>query len=608
MVTRRSRAFWWIGGPLIVLALLVLGATYLLLQTRPGHEFLLRAALERAAGAMDGELEVRGIRSDGLLRGFTLTGVAIRDAEGRPFVEADSVQVGYSVRELVGRKIALRPARIWNPSITVETLHGEERTNVERIFTRPDEPEGPPAERTLTLSLSRSEIIGGHLTVRRPLEGDPLPGTRGEPLPNGGPDHPGLYQVLRFTGIEAFIQEARIMDPELEGERFQVRRLALEGHVLAEPFRLEDFRGEIRRRDSRLVVDAQRLWFPGSELSGVASLDWGDPDRALSLDAAMAADPFRLEDFRWLDPELPAGEGRFDVRVEGPLNEGRWRFRSADLMVGGSRVRGSVGFDLGDGLRLADTDLELLPLELRDLDPWLPEPLPVQGRLRGAVRAAGPLAHLEVAGRLAFDDPGRQIPASTAELDGVLHLDGTPGATRFSVDVEDLRYPTLRAFLPDHPLVGEGHLRVTASGRLPTGLYLTADVEHRSGRDEETSRVSATGSVRQAGDELVLALGGTVSPLSFDGVSAGLGRELPLSGVVRGPVRVDGPLSDLQVSGTLETPAGSLTGPAGGGGPGPRRPGGGGARRGGRRAAGRAPPAGGAAPPAPPPRRRRPRR
>jgi hypothetical protein len=228
MVTRRSRAFWWIGGPLIVLALLVLGATYLLLQTRPGHEFLLRAALERAAGAMDGELEVRGIRSDGLLRGFTLTGVAIRDAEGRPFVEADSVQVGYSVRELVGRKIALRPARIWNPSITVETLHGQARTNVERIFTRPDEPEGPPAERTLMLSLSRSEIIGGRAVVDQPPSG----GEERAPAPDVIP------RIIRVQkGHELEIRAVTERDQGVVGEAVGVlparRHRKTEGLVVA---------------------------------------------------------------------------------------------------------------------------------------------------------------------------------------------------------------------------------------------------------------------------------------------------------------------------------------------------------------------------------------
>jgi hypothetical protein len=559
MLRRIAQALGWLGWGIVAVLGLGLVLVFLLLQTGPGQEFFLQTALAQADGRLRGDLEVRGIRSDGLLRGFTLHGVAIRDQEGRPFVEADSLQVGYSLRDLVRRRLILRPIRAWAPNVVLETLHGDDRSNLDRIF-RPlptdeedQEPEGPSS---FLLVLRGLDVVQGSFVLRLPLDGD---------LPEQGlvEDAPeGPYRVLRFGGIDALVQEARILDPRQEGERFLFRRLSLEAHVLDEPFQVADFRGEVRRQGSRIEVEAERLWLPASEFAGRFAVDWGDPDRMPTLEMQMSADPFSLVDFRWILPDLPEGEGRFDVTSEGPVDSGRWRFRSVDLVVGESRVQGDFGLDLGDDFRLAETDLELTPLWLATLDPWLEEPLPVQGRLQGRVQAEGPMGRLRVQGNLVLDDPGRDIPASAFDLEGILHLDGRPGVTDFRLDSPELRYPTLLALMPDLPFAGTGSLSGTASGRLDEGIRVDARLEHRMEAEGSRSRVAVLGTVRSRAGELELDLEGELEPLSFDGISAGLDRPFPVRGEVRGTVQVRGPLGDLLVAGDLVTPAGPLAGEA----------------------------------------------
>jgi hypothetical protein len=566
MLRRIGQALGWLGWGILAVLGLGLVLLYLLLQSGPGHEFFLRTALSQADERLGGDLEVQGIRSDGLLRGFTLHGVAIRDQAGRPFVEADSLQIGYSVRDLVRRRLILRPTRVWAPRVVLETLHGDDRSNLDRIFRPlpadaegrplPPDAEGPGEPSSFLLVIRGLEILEGSFVLRLPLVGDRPEQGLVEEAPEG------IYRVFRFSGIDALVQEARILDPRQEGERFLFRRLSLEAHLVDEALQVADFRGEVRRHGSRVEVEAERLWLPASELAGRLAVDWGDPDALPFLDVDLSADPVRLADFHWILPELPDGEGRFDVTSQGPADSGRWRFRSADIVVGESRVQGDFGLDLGDGVRLVETDLELMPLWLATLDPWLPEPLPVQGRLRGRVRADGSLGRLQVGGSLTLDDPERDIPSSVFDFDGVLHLEGSPGVTEFQVDAPELRYPTLLAFFPDQRVDGTGSLSGTASGRLDEGIRLEARMEHRLENEASRSRIGVRGTVRSLGEELELDLVGVLEPLSFAGISGGLDRPFPLRGEVSGEVRVQGPLGDLVVAGDLLTPAGPLAGEA----------------------------------------------
>jgi translocation and assembly module TamB len=550
------KALAWAAGIAVVLVAVTAALLYVVIQTQPGHDFVLRTVLNQAPNHVEGEVRVDGVRSEGLLGGFTLHGVAIVDDRGRPFVEADSLRVRYSVRGLLRGEITLVPAEVWRPRVVLETLHGDERINVVRIFRldEPRDPEGEPGG--VSVRLRGTTIHDGSLLVRVPVHAGA--GGRAEAVEGAE----GLYRVLEFTALDARIRDAELAGPELEGQRVVLDALSLRARVLAEPFEVKDFAGEITHRSGRIDVEARRLHLPETEVEGSVVLYLGgSPDdggeTALEVRAAVRSE--RLSDLRWLEPRIPEGRGRAEVAVIGPLSRLEWRITEADVESGGSRVWGRIGLDPGDELRFADTDLQLASLHLDLLEPWLDEPLPVEGRLRGRVRAAGPLRALSVDADVTYDDAARGVPPSTGRIAGVLGLGGDVfSVDRLSVQVDPLRYATLRAFAPDLELAGEGTLRLEASGAPRGVVTLTADLTHVPGLEGEASRVTASGTVRATEAGHFLDLTGNLGPLSFGGLEEALGRELPLSGQVSGPVRAVGVLEDLFLDVNLATPAGML--------------------------------------------------
>jgi autotransporter translocation and assembly factor TamB len=88
MARRVMKVLGWAAGVLLVGVLLVVAGVYVLLQTQTGHDFVLRSVLAQAPRFVQGEVQVGGVRSDGLLGGFVLSDVRITDERGRPFLEA----------------------------------------------------------------------------------------------------------------------------------------------------------------------------------------------------------------------------------------------------------------------------------------------------------------------------------------------------------------------------------------------------------------------------------------------------------------------------------------------------------------------------------------
>ena len=552
------RFLGWVVGMVAVLLLVAAGLTYTLLQTQTGHDFVLRMVLNQAPGHVNGEVRVGGLRSDGLLRGFMLHDVSIRDTRGRPFLEADSVRVRYSVTELALGNIQLQPAEIWGALVVLEMLHGDDDMNVVRIFAPTDPAEPPEVEpdpRALTLAFRNVALHDSELLIRMPVEGDEPP-ARAVVETVAGVE--GLHQRFRFTGIQARLDRAQILHPDREGERFEVESLSLTGQVFEETFQVADLRGVVERVGSRLEMELERLWLPDTELAGRVALDWSDQDGGLDLDVSVDAPVLQLADLQWLEPRLPRGEGRLSLSVQGPLDVSRWRFTNTDLQVGESRLRGMVGFDLGPEFSFVATDVEALPLHLDRLEPWLDEPLPVAGRVEGRARMAGPFRELQLSGRVTYDDPEAGIPPSTADLAGILGLGDEVTLQDMLITLDPLDYRTLRAFAPELELQGVGRVEAELSGGFPGGMGLTATLVHRPVEGGARSQVTASGTVREVDGDLELDLDGYLEPLSLDGMAAGFRRELPVSGELSGPVRVNGFLGDLFIGTTLATPAGQL--------------------------------------------------
>ena len=540
---------WTFAGILALVVVVCAAGFWILVRTQPGHDFVLRMSLRQLEGRVNGTIAVDGLRSDGLLRGFTLHGVSIADDRGRPFAEVDSLRLRYSLRALLRREIVLVPADVWHPRVVLETLHGDSASNVARIFAREQ-----TAPDTLavpwTLTLGQTAVQDGSLVVRIPVDEEGEAGTY-ETLEGVGA---GTYRTLRFEDVQAEIADADLLGSEGRGEAVRFDELSFVGHVLAEPMVVTRLRGDVVREGEAVRVTMDPLETPESEVRGEARVAWGGPEVEIDIDAS--APRFVFADFGWLAPDLPDGGGSLDLRVTGPLSALQIRAADADVRVGQSRVVGQGGVDLGEELRFAEVDVRLDPLSVRDLDPWTEEPLPFDGDVRGDFTAEGPLRALSLAGTFEYEDVKAGVPPSGGDIQGVIGLEDPWRVSDLIVTVEPLQFRTLSAFVPDLAIDGVGRLRATASGDLDSGIQVDMEVEHRVG-EGPASLVMLSGAIGN-GEEIVLALSGTMRPLSLDGLAVGLARDLPVSGDVSGTLRLVGPLSDLTVSGSLETAGGPV--------------------------------------------------
>lgn len=555
-----TRVLAWIASGLGIGIVISAVFALVLIRSQPGHDFFLRIALGQATRLIQGEVTVGRLTSPGLLRGFTLHEVSIRDDAGRPFVSADSMRVRYSFSDLLRRNIVLVPVEIWSPNFVIETLHGDERSNLERMIrgrgddgTQVPSTTGADPTAPVTAALRQTELHGGQLLLRLPVERDGIRG-RGlyEHLEGNGE---GDYRLVRFEQIDALISEADLIGPDGSGPSVRLENLSFVGWLLDEPLTIRAVRGDFEIEGSSVRGDFDRFWMPRSEMSARFSLHWGEPEGA-RIEADIEADIVEFSDFLWLEPRLPAGGGRMDLAVSGPLASPTWRVSNAEVVAGESRITGDLGLDFDPQLRFVDTNLQVEPLDLQDLSVWLPDPLPFEGKVTGSLRFEGTLQRLRVGAEVGFQDTDREIPESAATVDGTVQLAGGFGATELTVVLDPLHYGTARAFLPNLDLHGEGRARLRASGEMSSVMQLSGELEHDVGAGQR-SVISVSGTV-QPSDDVTLALAANLAPLSLDGIASELGRSFPVSGDLAGSLRAVGPISDLLLAGTFSTPGGPL--------------------------------------------------
>ena len=150
----RTLATWIIGVVALVLVL-ASGAVYVLTSTDWGHERVRLFAIDGAAKIFHGRIRIDGLHGD-LLRGTTLTGVAITDSAGAPFFAADSVSVRYLLAPFFNKRIALNNVRIVRPVIVIDRIVNRPSLGIPsegvHVFYRPLEwfcERVPPAGRVL---------------------------------------------------------------------------------------------------------------------------------------------------------------------------------------------------------------------------------------------------------------------------------------------------------------------------------------------------------------------------------------------------------------------------------------------------------------------------
>lgn len=565
-------ARWTLRGG-AVLALLALGLSllvFVLNRTQRGQTFVLARALGFVQGRIDGDLRVEGIRSSGLLGGFTLRGVSIADETGRGFVSADSVEVRYALSSLLSGDVVLRRVHLWNPTVVLEP-QPDGRLNALGIFRvaadtlapkPPEAPEPDPAGRLIVIG--ELLVDGGSLAVRVPVSPDapaPDPADEGLVIPRLEVPGVGEVQEVSVRDLAGRVEDLRIVDPEVAGQSMTIESLRGLVRVFDEPVQVADIRGELTVTGDSVLLDAERFWLPETETAGRLALALGEEDLDLTVD--LEATVLRLGDFRWLLPDLPegTGSGEIEVRIQG--GETRVSASGVELSSGRSRIRGrgEVTLPPDAPMRVSGVDVEFLPLGF-DLVQWFapePLPLPAEALVRGRVRADGRLDALRLAGEVTLSEVGRA--PTTVQVEGTVHAEGAPGGTGLSLVVEPLDYALLGDLLPGgFPLTGSGRVAGTLDGRYGEDVQVDFTALHEA-PGVPTSAVQLRGVVRGRGEALAVELKGLLQPLSLDALARDW-PALPVSGEVRGTVTARGPLSGLALDLLLDTPGGAVRGEA----------------------------------------------
>ncbi len=543
-------------GVLRLLRLLVLTGLVLLIllgvltQTGWGRDKILWEALARVEGLFKGQLDVEGVSSPGLLRGFTFRGIRLVAEDGGTFLQADSLRAGISLPSLLTGDVVVTSVEVWRPEVTLERLPGQEEMNVARIFAR--EGQGESASPRRSVALRGVRIHDGELHIRVPLGEAPAEGDRF--LVETAPDGRSLLRRMSFRNLELRLSEALLVSPQLEGQRFGVEELSFLGEVWKEPFQVEGLMGQLRLQGSRLLATLAAVRLPSSSAQGRVEVDWG---RAGEIRVSVQGDaaPLSLEDLHFLEARLPPGEARgpftLEIREEGVI----LGFSDTELTLGPGRLRARGGLLLGRRIGFRDLALDLDEVDLGVLDPWLRAPLPLRGSVTGSLGLGGGLDALRVQGALTFADSGASR-VTEADFSGVLHLGETFGVTEAQVTLAPFEWGTLAGVFPAIRLRGPGAVRMEAAGDLQDGIRLSMELTHVPSA-APPSRITAEGTLRTRDRELVLDLEGELHPLSFTSLRVDY-PTLPLTGDVSGPVSVRGPLSDLSLEARLATSAGPM--------------------------------------------------
>lgn len=559
------RALKIIAGIVTVLLVVVAVAVFTLTNTDWGRERVRGVAVNALAGSAHGIVKVGRI-SGNMLKGFTLHDLSITDSSSAPFVTLDSLHAGYGLGGLISKKIELRDVGLYGAHIVLDRQPGGV-WNYERIFPR-DSTRAPGDTTGLQfgewLVFHDVVIRRGNITIKTPWSVNSAftqaqqdgavafalsdrSRTRVRRVANG------FQQVQEFQRIDARMPLVRIAHPDFPTRRFEVDSLRLLALVFAPPA------ADIRQLSGTLEMNSDSLWFretqvalPASHarMNGRYALESGD----LSLRANV--NPTALRDVRFAYLALPdSGLASFDLALDITGGTQRYIVQKLDLRTGTAVAAGNIGLTLGDTLYLHQTDVTFQGIDTRLIEQLVPGlDVPRQGVIAGRAKVDGSLATMRVDGDVTFNDmrSGRSRVIAAGEIGSA---DGVFRARNLRVALSPVQVDLARIAAPDFPLRGTVTGSATLNGATNTRLNATrVDLTHldRGAR----SRFTGSGGVR-LGNVPFFDIDLQARPLSLVTV----GRFAPAAGLrgdVTGPVRVSGPLADLAINSTLQSPDGGV--------------------------------------------------
>jgi len=415
-------AGWALGGLLLGVALAFLAAN-ILARSKPGHEWVLKQTLKALGGSIQGG-RLTVARIDGnLFEGAKLYGLALRDKQGRAFIEADSAYAKYDARTLIQPKIVIDSLTLYRPRIWIFRMPGDTVWNYQSIFsdTTPVDTTRPHLERSTQLAFVK--MVDGAVKVEIPFHPDStLPAREQErQLRQFLSDSSavvlrrvagGYVRTIDLARLAGVMTRVRFAPGSELGTTLHIDTLRGDVHFYRKPIVIRHLEGNLSLPGAELgstgygrygglktgfvEFDFPRARLPSSRLavSGVVRFDnypgWFDPNQGPMYDVAMRGDSVSFRDFQWLYARFPGDlGGQMSLLIETQPSGVMIDARNAHLRAPGTRIDGSFGMLVGDTLRFVDMNVVAQPVRVSLIERMLPTGLPVRGLVLGGAEIRG---------------------------------------------------------------------------------------------------------------------------------------------------------------------------------------------------------------------------
>jgi hypothetical protein len=554
-VSRSLRLASYIAIGIIAGLLTTLLVVTLLTRSEWGMERARRYVVAWLDDRIEGELRLGRITGPGLLGGVTIHDFGIVDDRGRPFLSADSLELAYDWRTLLGGRIVLNRVTLHRPEVILEKLPGDTAWNFEHIFG-PATPER--AEDRSLIMFTDARIIDGRAVIRTPFEPDgPIaPGDTARIMLEQVPG--GLVRTMRIEDVTARLDRVIWESPIEKGRLFDIQMAQGRGYIWREPFLIRNARGSLTTRDSIIAFDMPDVSLPASNASvlGRVVMRTGPNDVDIRVDGRRLA----FRDLQWLHDDLPdEGGGSLTLRIQSQPDGMLWLAEDARLSTPGTNVAGSFGIVTGETLYFTRVDLRASPLDVSLIERILPGTLPIDGLLIGTVEVSGPLSSLQTSGdlRLAAGPGGGPGSGSHVTWSGVFDMrNGSVAARSLRADVRRLELALLAAFDPGLHATGSISGLVEGSGR-PDRFAFTADLAHLA-EDGVRSAFDGGGTVVGSGASRRFDVTMRAGPLALQDLAAHVPALRGYEGALSGPVRLEGTAAGFGFDADLTTAGGDI--------------------------------------------------
>ena len=536
-----------------------------------GQRWVLDRVIDEVNGSLRGKVFVEDLRSDWINEGVRLVGVRGESEEGLGLFTIDSLDVNYSVFQLLRGAVNFSDIILWNPELTLDNDQETGRLNLGEFFDPPN-PSHSLAEATLiqntfdnesSIFLEGITIVDGRVIISpNSLQKDYY---WNRLLPSQGLGGVGDDEGLELKRVEAQINKISIEGEETRNILMELDNLSLVVTGLQDSLEVTDFGGEVFLADQRLQVRLDRIRLGQSEATGVVALDMSG-DRGSDLSLTLTSSKFDFDDLRWINPALPIGRGEGDFQFSRDLSGMEFRWDNLELDLGSGQVvaNGAFSKPVGGVGALKEVLLDLSNVPLSSLQNYVPElteqlllssQVPWEGLISGHLDLSGSMDAMAVNAGLTVTERGSG--EAQAVVEGILHLSPPFGATDLKVHLDPLDMEIVNKVLYGSPFQGSVDFKIRADGLMNEGIEVAIEGAYQ-GDNSEKSRVVLEGIMAEGDGDIRVSLSGSLDPLvisdlvSNESLFSGLG-------VARGTVRIDGTATNMSVRTDMFTQDGELS-------------------------------------------------